>query len=169
MGDSKPGRTNQSLAHSIFRCERRRCPRLTSFAAGPAESLLTGVGDAISRLRPESELGRLSGFFFGVYYALIASSILLLALHVVGLVYRLADQRIETWQARLRAGVAAGKTNPRFHSSRVLRFSVRALRDLLATALVLFYFFYGFTNFPRTEIFTNAPRKMLAPPLREAA
>ena len=136
---------------------------------GPAESLLSAVGDAISRLRPESELGWLSGFFIGVYYALIASSILLLALHVVGLVYRFADQRIETWQARLRAGVAAGETNARFHASRALRFSIRALRDLLAAVLVLFYFFYGFANFPRTEIFTNALRKMLAPPLRDAA
>lgn len=41
---------------------------------GPAEKLLTTVGDAISPLRPESELGWLSGFLVGTYYALIASA-----------------------------------------------------------------------------------------------
>ena len=35
--------------------------------------------------------------------------------------------------------------------------------------LILGYFFYGFANFPRTEIFTNALRKLLAPPLQDAA
>ena len=39
----------------------------------------------------------------------------------------------------------------------------------MAVALVLGYFFYGFANFPRTEIFTNALRKLLAPPLQDAA
>ena len=84
---------------------------------GPAESLLIALGDTISRLRPESELGWLSGFFVGFYYALIASSILLLTLQIVGLVYRLADQQIDAWQARLRTSTAAGETNPRFHAS----------------------------------------------------
>jgi small-conductance mechanosensitive channel len=43
------------------------------------------------------------------------------------------------------------------------------LRNLIAAALILFYFFYGFANFPRTEIFTNALRKLLSPPLQDAA
>jgi small-conductance mechanosensitive channel len=136
---------------------------------GPSEHLLNALGDAISRLRPQSELGWLSAALVGIYYVLIATAILLLAIHLVGLAYWLADERIETWQARLRASAAAGETNPQYHASRVLRFTIRALRDLLAAALVFVYFFFGFANFPRTEIFTNALRKMLAPPLQDAS
>lgn len=136
---------------------------------GPAEKLLAALGDVISRVRPESELGWLSGMLVGLYYAVIASAILLLATYVVGRVYWFADQRIGDWQGRLRASVAAGETNPRFHASRVVRFCVRLLRDLVTAALILAYFFYGFANFPRTEIFTHALRKILGPPLHDAA
>jgi small-conductance mechanosensitive channel len=142
---------------------------LSLLLRSPADRLLTALGEAMSRLRPEPELGWLTGFLIGIYYALIATSILLLALHVVGLAYWFADQQINAWQVRLRAGVVAGESNPRFHASRVLRMCIRLLRDLVAAALVLGYFFFGFANFPRTEIFTNALRKMLAPPLHDAA
>ncbi len=81
----------------------------------------------------------------------------------------MSDKRLVDWQGRLRASVAAGETNPRFHASRIVRFCVRSLRDLVTAALILAYFFYGFANFPRTEIFTNALRKILGPPLRDAA
>jgi len=57
----------------------------------PADKLLTAFGDSISRLRPESELGWLTAAMVGLYYALIASSILLLAIHAVGLAYWIAD------------------------------------------------------------------------------
>jgi len=135
----------------------------------PAERLLTALGSAISRLRPESELGWLGGMLVGIYYALIASSFLLLAIYVVGQVYWFADKRIGAWQARLRASGKALEANPRFHASRIIRFCFLLLRNLVAAALLLAYFFYGFANFPRTEMFTNALRKLLEPPLHDAA
>jgi hypothetical protein len=94
---------------------------------GPAEELLTAVGDAFGRLRPESELGWLSGALVGDYYVAIASSILLLAIHVVGFVYWFADNRIDSWQARLRASGAAIESNPRFHASRIIRAGIHLL------------------------------------------
>jgi len=135
----------------------------------PAESFLSAAGNAISRLRPESELGWLGGMLVGIYYALIASSFLLLAIYVVGQVYWFADERIGAWQVRLRASGKALEANPRFHASRIIRFCSLLLRNLVAAALLLAYFFYGFANFPRTEIFTNALRKVLEPPLHDAA
>ncbi len=54
---------------------------------GPAEKLLAALGDAISRVRPGSELGWLSGMLVGLYYAVVASAILLMATYFVGLVY----------------------------------------------------------------------------------
>jgi small-conductance mechanosensitive channel len=134
-----------------------------------AERLLTAVGDAISRLRPESELGWLGGMLAGLYDALVASSILFLVLYAIGLAYWFADQRIDAWQARLRASVVAGEANPRFHASRMVRSCCRSLRNLLAATLVLAYFFYGFAVFPRTRIFTDALRQILGPPLQDAA
>ena len=136
---------------------------------GPAEKLLTALGDATSRLRQESELGWLSAMLVGLYYVVIASAILLLAIYLVGKVYWFAYERIGAWQARLRASVVAGESNPRFHASRVVRFCLLLLRNLAAALLILGYFFYGFANFPRTEIFTNALRKLLARPLQDAA
>lgn len=136
---------------------------------GPADKLLSAWGDAFSRARPESELGWMGSMLVGIYYAVIASLILLLAIHLVGIVYWFADRRIDAWQARLRASGTAGESDPRFHASRIIRVCVRLFRQLLAAALVLGYFFYGFANFPRTRVFTNALRKLLGPPLRDAA
>src|SRR5689334_2284669 len=68
-----------------------------SLLRGAADKVLAGVGDAISRLRPESELGWLSGMMVGIYYALIATSFLLLSIYVVGQVYWFADKRIGEW------------------------------------------------------------------------
>jgi len=135
----------------------------------PADRLLTAVGRAIAHLRPESELGWLSGMLAGLYYAVIATAILFLAIHVVGLVYWFAGQRIDAWQAHIRAGVAAGESDPRYHASRMVRSCFLLLRNLVTAALVLAYFFYGFANFPRTRVFTNALRKLLGPPLHDAA
>ena len=136
---------------------------------GPVDRLLTAVGDAISRLRPESELGWLTGMLVGVFYAVIATSILLLCIYAVGQVYWFADRQVAAWQARLRASTKAGESNPRFHASRVVRFCFLLLRNLAAAALVLAYFFYGFALFPRTHIFTTAVSKLLGPPLQDAA
>jgi small-conductance mechanosensitive channel len=136
---------------------------------GPAEKLLTALGGAIGHLRPESELGWLSGVLVGVYYVAIASSILFLAIHAVGQVYWFADNRIGAWQARLRATGAALESNPRFHASRIFRIIIHLFCNLLAAALVLVYFLYGFAIFPRTKIFTSALRKILSPALQDAA
>jgi small-conductance mechanosensitive channel len=134
----------------------------------PADKLLTTFGDSISRLRPESELGWLTATMVGIYYALITSSILLLAIHAVGLVYWFAEHRIDAWQSRLRAS-ATVESNPQFHVSRIFRVSIHLLCTLLATVLVLAYFFYGFAVFPRTRIFTADLLKVLGPPLQDAA
>lgn len=136
---------------------------------GPADKLLTTLGDALSRLRPESELGWLSGMLVGLYYAVIASAILLLAIHFLGLVYWFADKRIDAWQARLHASGAAVESNPRFQASKVIQMCLRLLRNFAAASLILAYFFYGFANFPRTQILTNALRKLLGPPLQDAS
>jgi small-conductance mechanosensitive channel len=136
---------------------------------GPAAQLLTALGNSIDHLRPESDLGWLSAAMLGVYYAAIASLILFLAVHVVGLVYWFADSRIDAWQARLRANGTALESNPRFHASRITRVGIHLLCYLLATALVLVYFLYGFAIFPRTKIFTGALQKILGPALQDAA
>ncbi len=136
---------------------------------GAADKVLTAVGNAISRLRPESELGWLSGMLAGVYYALIATSFLLLAIYVVGQVYWFADKRIGGWQARLRTSSKALEANPRFHASRILRFCFLLFRNLVGAVLVLGYFLYGFAIFPRTRIFTDALSKVLGPPVQDAA
>jgi small-conductance mechanosensitive channel len=142
---------------------------LLLFLRGPADKLLITIGDAIARLRPESELGWLGGMLAGIYDVLIAISTLLLAIHGLGLAYWFIDKRIGAWRARLRASGKALEANPRFHASRIIRFCFLVLRDLVVAALVLTYFFYGFTYFPRTQIFTNALRRLLGPPLQDAA
>lgn len=136
---------------------------------GPAERLLTALGHAISRLRPESELGWLSGMLVGLYYVVVAISILVLAFHFVGMIYLFADKRIAGWQATLRDSVKAGESNPRFQASRIVRIGVRVLRDLLVIALILGFFLNGFAVFPATGIFVDALSRLLGPPLRDAA
>ena len=142
---------------------------LLLFLRGPATKVLTYVGDAISRLGPEGDLAWFSGILVGLYYVLIATSILFLANYLLGVAYWFADRRIEAWQARLHASRTAIESNPRFQISKILRICIRLFRNLGAAALILAFFFYGFANFPRTEIFTNALRKLLAPPLQDAA
>ena len=135
--------------------------------SGHAERLLTAVGGAIARFSPE--LRWLGGMLVGVFYAVIATSMLFLAIHVLGLMYWFADRRLTVWQSRLRETVKTGETNPRYHASRILRTGLRLFRNLLAAALILGYFLYGFATFPRTRIFTNALRDLLGPPLQDAA
>ena len=134
----------------------------------PAGKLLTAFGNSISRLWPESEQGWQAAAMVGLYYTLIASSIMLLAIHAVGLAYWFAEQRITAWQSRMRASGMV-ESSPRFHASRIFRLSIHLVCVLLATALVLVYFLYEFTVFPRTRIFTADLLKGLGPPLQDAA
>ena len=134
----------------------------------PADKLLTAFGNSINRLWPESESGWLTAAMVGLFYVLIASSIMLLAIHAVGLVYWFAEQRINAWQSRMRVSGMV-ESSPRFHASRIFRLSIHLLCTLLATALVLVYFLFGFAVFPRTRIFTADLLKVLGPPVRDAA
>ena len=135
---------------------------------GPAERLLTTLGRTISGWRPESQLGWPSATLVGIYYVLIATALLLLAIQAVSWVYSSADRQIEAWQSRLRARGPSHEADPRFHTSRILRVGNRLLRNALVMVVLLFYFGYGFSVFPRTKIFTGAFREILGPPLEEA-
>lgn len=147
----------------------------TNFAAllllfllrGPAEKLLTGLGNLLSRFAPPSEMGLPAAALVGIYYLTIGSSMLLLTLHAVGLIYGFGDRRVDAWQSRLRAGGAA-EFSPQFHASRIFRAGIHVLCKLLAITIVLVYFFEGFSIFPRTRIFTAGLTKWLGPPLRDA-
>jgi small-conductance mechanosensitive channel len=147
----------------------------TNFAAlvllfllrGPAEKLLTGLGNLLSRFAPPSEMGLPAAALVGIYYLTIGSSMLLLTLHAVGLMYWFGDRRVDAWQSRLRAGGAA-EFSPQFHASRIFRAGIHVLCKLLVITIVLVYFFEGFSIFPRTRIFTAGLTKWLGPPLRDA-
>ncbi len=135
---------------------------------GPAEKLLTAVGDWFGRFLPASEVGWPAATMIGLYYLVIASLILFLAIYAVGLVYRFGDGRIDAWQSRLRINGVV-ESSPRFHASRVFRTGIHLLCTLLATALVLVYFLYGFAIFPRTRILTDGLLKFLGPPFRDVS
>ena len=132
----------------------------------PAEKLLTALGGALSGWRPQ--LGWLGATLVGIYSVLIATAILLLAVHAVGWVYASADRRIEAWQHRLRARGPSGESDPRFHTSRILRLGIRVLRNALIVVVLLGYFGYGFSVFPRTRVFTGTLREILGPPFADA-
>jgi small-conductance mechanosensitive channel len=133
----------------------------------PAEKVLTSLGDWFDRFMPASGLGWPTAVTVALYYALIVSSILFLAMHAIGLAYWFGDWRIDTWQSGLRAGGVV-ESSPRFHASRILRIGIHLLCTILATALVVVYFLSGFTIFPRTRVFTDGLLKFLGPPLRDA-
>jgi small-conductance mechanosensitive channel len=120
----------------------------------------------IARFLPASQRDWPPTAAVGFYYMLIATSILLLALYALGMSYRFGDRRVDAWQSWLRANGVA-ESNPQFHVSRVFGIGVHLLRNLLATALVLVYFLYGFAIFPRTRTFTDGLLKFLGPPLRD--
>ena len=134
----------------------------------PAEKLLTAFGDSISQLRSEADVGWLAPMLVGLYYALIATSILFLTSYVLGLVHRVAERRFDAWQLHLRAAGLI-ESSPRFHASRIARICIHLLFTLLATALVLAYFVSGFAIFPKTRIFTADLLRIVGPPLRDAA
>jgi small-conductance mechanosensitive channel len=133
----------------------------------PAEGVLTFLGASIGRLAPASELAWLTPMLEGIYYALIASLILFLAIHLAGLLYWFAEGWIDRWQSQLRARNTA-ESSPRFQASRIIRVAAHLFCTLLATTLVVAYFLYGFAVFPRTRILTADLLKALSPPLRGA-
>ena len=135
---------------------------------GPAEKLLTAVGGWTGRFMPASEVGWPAATMIGLYYVVVASLILFLAIYAIGLVYRFGDRRVNAWQSRLRASGTV-ESNPRFHASRVFRTVVHLVCTLLATALVLVYFLYGFAIFPRTRVFTDSLLGFLGPPFRDVS
>src|SRR5271163_2036660 len=86
----------------------------------PARKLFAALGAMINRSLPASERGWPAATMVGLHYMLIATSILLLALHALGLVYRFGDRRVDAWQSRLRASGTV-ESHPRFHASRISR------------------------------------------------
>ena len=83
----------------------------------------------------------------GLYYALIATSVLFAAFYVVGFMFRFGDRRIDAWQSRLRAG-GTSETSPRFHVSRIIQVGIHVLCTHSVRADILVYFFHGFRMFP---------------------
>src|SRR5271170_5313045 len=130
---------------------------------GPALKLFAALGAMIKGSVPASERAWPAATMAGAYYMLGATSIFLLALYALGLMYRFGDRRIDAWQSRLRASGTV-ESDPRFHASRITRTGIHLTRNLLATALVLAYFLYGFAIFPRTRTFTDGLLKFLGPP-----
>jgi small-conductance mechanosensitive channel len=163
---NRGGRSNRQLG--IYSAASAGVAALLVLLQDPVARLLTAMGDAVSAERPGSELRWLSEMLVGIYYAVVAILTLYVAVHLVGVAYRFTDKRVDAWQSRLRA-CPAGESNPRFHASRIARVCIRLLRDVLAAALLLALFFYGFADFPRTRVLTNDLGKMLGPPLQDAA
>jgi len=135
---------------------------------GPAERLLTAVGDLFGRFLPASERGWPAAMMTGLYYVVVASLILFLAIYAIGLVYRFGDRRVDAWQSRLRASGTV-ESSPRFHASGVFRTGIHLLCTTLAVALVLVYFLCGFAIFPRTKIFTDGLLRFLGPPFQDVS
>ncbi len=134
----------------------------------PASKLFAALGAKINRLVPASQRGWPAATMVGIHYMLIATSALFLAFYALGVVYRFGDRRIDFWQSRLRASGTV-ESNPRFHASRISRTGIRLIRTILATALVIVYFLYGFAIFPRTRTLTDTLLVFLGPPLQGAA
>jgi small-conductance mechanosensitive channel len=170
-----------SLRTFLLSSNRKSARWLNSFSAGnlvalivlrllrdPAEKVLTALGEMIGRLRPASQSDWPPTVLVGLYYALIATSVLFAAFYVVGLMYRFGDRRVDAWQSRLRAG-GTSETSPRFHVSRIIQVGIHVLCTILSVILILVYFFHGFRMFPRTRIFVAALIKFLGPPLQDAS
>jgi small-conductance mechanosensitive channel len=135
---------------------------------GLVEKLGTSIGSAISASRFSQGLAWLVTIFLGFYYVLILTSAFLLAILGVGSAHAFADRRIEAWQVRLRESTTSGETNPRFHAIRIIRMVNRLFRNALVIVLLLLYFGFGFSVFPRTKVISGALREILGPPLEDA-
>ena len=169
-----------SLRTFLLSRNRKSARWLNAFSAGnlvalvvlrllrdPAEKVLTALGEMIGRLRAVSDSDWPPTVLVGLYYALIATSVLFAAFYVVGLIYRFGDRRIDAWQSRLRAG-GTSETSPRFHFSRIIQVGIHVLCTVLAATLILVYLFHGFRMFPRTRVLIGALVEFLGPPLRGA-
>ena len=133
----------------------------------PAEKILTVLGEMIGRLRSVTQSDWPPTVLVGLYYALIATSVLFAAFYLVGMIYRFGDLHIDAWQSRLRAS-GTSETSPRFHVSRIIQVGIHVICTILSVTLILVYFFHGFRMFPRTRIFVAALVKFLGPPLSDA-
>jgi len=135
----------------------------------PAERVLTAAGDALARLRPVSELGWLSAFLVGIYYVLIASSFLLLAIYFVGfglLVCRPADRCLAGPAPRKRHGRRIQSAIPCQQSAAdICPFASRPGSGCGDPGVLLL----RLRQLPTHEILTSALRRLLGPPLRDAA
>ncbi len=169
-----------SLRTFLLSRNRKSARWLNAFSAGnlvalvvlrllrdPAEKVLTALGEMIGRLRAVSDSDWPPTVLVGLYYALIATSVLFAAFSAVGLIYRFGDWRIDAWQSRLRTG-GTSETSPRFHFSRIIQVGIHVLCTVLAATLILVYLFHGFRMFPRTRVFVAALVNFLGPPLRGA-
>jgi len=132
----------------------------------PAERLLRILGGAIANFGASSDLWWAGQMLVGLYFVLIATSLLLLAIRFVGLVYSYFEDRINTTLEELQANGKAVQSNPRFHASRILKVSYRVIRNVVTAALIVAYVFYGFMHFPLTQVVTNEMKRVFGPPLQ---
>jgi len=134
----------------------------------PAERPLLILGGAIANFGASSDLAWISHMLVGIYFVLIATSLLLLAIRFVGLTYSFLEDRINATLEGLQASGKAVQSNPRFHASRILKVSYRVVRNLVTAALVGAYVFYGFMHFPLTQVVTNEMNRVFGPPIQRA-
>jgi len=132
----------------------------------PAEGLLLILGGTITNFRANSDLAWVGDMLVGTYFVLIATSILLLAIRLVGLTYSFFEDRVNATLEELQTSGKAVPSNPRFHASRILKVSYRVVRNLVTAALLLAYVFYGFMHFPRTRVVTNEMSSVFGPPIQ---
>ena len=133
----------------------------------PAERLLFILGGAIANFSAGSDLAWAGHMLVGIYFVLIATSLLLLAIRFVGLTYSFFEDRINATLEELQASGKAVQSNPRFHASRILKVSYRVVRNLVTTALIVAYVFYGFMHFPLTQVITNEMSQVFGPPIQK--
>jgi hypothetical protein len=145
------------LCHSVFLVLRV-----------PAERVLTAVGDSIGRVLPPSETWWPAATMVGLYYAVLTILIWFLAFFAVGLLYGFGDRRIDAWQSGFRASGTV-ESNPRFQASRIFLIGIQLFCIVLATALVVVYFLFGFEIFPRTRILTQGVLKFFRPPVQDVS
>jgi small-conductance mechanosensitive channel len=131
-----------------------------------AERLLLILGSAIANFRANSDLAWVGPMLVGTYFALIATSVLLLTIRLVGLTYSFFEDRINVTLEELQASGKAVRSNPRFHASRILKLTYRIVRNLVTAALLVAYVFYGFMHFPRTRVVTTEISRIFGPPIQ---
>ncbi len=79
---NREGRSNRQLA--IYSAANTAVAAVLLLLQDPVARLSTAIGDAVSAMRPGSELRWLGGMLVGIYYAVIAILILCVAIYLVG-------------------------------------------------------------------------------------